>query len=419
VDAKRLKALRSELDVFLRDFAGCIKTEPSRKHLATYLAGQVGPLERKTVAAIALAAGVPPRSLQEYLGLHLWDHEGMRDRAEVRVRDRHAHPDGVGVIDETSFAKKGEKTAGVKRQYCGAKGKIENCVVTVHLGYATPDFHALLDGDLYIPEDWLEDRERCREAGIPDSVVFRPKWQIALDLLAHALGQGVRFRWLTADEGYGECAEFRAQVAARGISYVVEVPCSLTGWTQRPAVVEPGSGPRGVRHPVTKPRLAWNAPAARRVDEFWKRGGPRWQAFHIKNTQLGPVVWEARVARFFPRNEDLPGEEVWFMVARNVLDGEVKYFLSNAPKDTPIEALLHVAFSRCHVEQLFEQSKGEVGLDHFEVRQYLALRRHLVLSQLSLLFLEEQTQRLRGEKGVVERIPDPLGHRSPAGPRDR
>jgi SRSO17 transposase len=404
MDAQRLKALRRNLSTFVSYFRPCIKTKPSRRHFKTYVAGQVSDLERKNVAAMALNAGVRPRTLQEFVGVHLWNHLAARDRVQQRVMERHADPNAIAEIDETSFAKKGHKTAGVKRQYCGATGKIDNCVVTVHLGYVTSGFHALLDGDLYLPEDWLADPERCREAGIPDTVVYRPKWRIALDLLEHALANGVRFEWLTADEVYGECAAFRGQVGEWGLSYVVEVPCSLTGWTKRPRVVVPPKVPGRAGRRPSRPRLACNARPPRRLDALWKRGGPSWEAFHIKNTQLGPVVWEARLVRFFPVADGVPGEPCWLVVARNVLDGEVKYFLSNAPEDTPAEVILHVAFSRCHIEQLFKESKGEVGLDHFEVRRYLALQRHLILSMVSLLFLEEQTQRLRGEKSVVEHL---------------
>jgi SRSO17 transposase len=402
MDAQRLKALRKELDTFVSSFAPCIKTEPSRRHFRTYVRGQVSDLERKNVAAIALDAGMPPRTLQEFVGLHLWDDQAARDELQRQVMARHADPNAIAEIDETSFAKKGDKTAGVKRQYCGSTGKTDNCVVTVHLGYVTEDFHALLDGDLYLPEDWLADPERCREAGIPETVGFRTKWQIALDLLQHAVANGVRFRWLTADEHYGECANFRNGVGALGLLYVVEVPCSLVGWTKRPRVVEPGPTRGAPGRRAAKPRLACDAPPARPLKALWKRGGPSWKGFHVKDTQAGPVVWEARVVRFFPGADGLPGNPCWLLVARNVLDGEVKYFYSNAPGDTPAEVLLHVAFSRSHIERLFEESKGEVGLDHFEVRKYVALRRHLVLSMVSLLFLEEQTQRLRGEKSVVE-----------------
>lgn len=136
-------------------------------------------------------------------------------------------------------------------------------------------------------------------------------------------------------------------------------------------------------------------PHPKRVETLWKRGGPSWQRFHVKNTDKGPEVWEARVVRFIPGPNGIPREQCWLLVARHVLTGETKYFLSNAPDDTAPEVLLHVAFSRWHIERLFEDGKSHVGLDHFEVRNYLPVMRHLILSMLSLLFLVQQTHRLR------------------------
>ena len=412
VTIDELKKVRQNLSHYLRQFAGCIKTRNSRAHFRTYVSGQIGDLPRKSVEPIALAAGVAPRSLQEFLGIHRWDHDAVRRRVQEIVMRDHADDNAIALIDETSFVKKGDKTAGVQRQYCGASGKKDNCVVTVHLGYTAGDFHALIDGDLYLPQaSWDEDRQRCREAGIPDEVAYRPKWQIALDLLDRAMNNGVRFKYLAADEWYGRTEGFRAGVDARGLRYVVEVDRSQLGWTRCPKVVVPGASGRG--RPPSAPRLAKGAAAARRVDALWKRGGPSWECFHIKNTHKGPVVWEVRAVRFFPCEYTLPACECWLMVARNVLDGEVKYFLSNAPADTPVEVLLHVAFSRWRIERVFEDGKGEIGLDHFEVRQYRPLMRHLILSMVSFLFLMQQTQRLQ-KKRLLDHLPSTGGRRNTA-----
>jgi len=396
-----LTAIRKNLDRFLRRFDGCIQTRPSRRHLRTYVGGQIGHLPRKSVEPIALEAGVPPRSLQEFFSLHKWDEQGMRRRLQRIVAEEHADPDAIAVIDETSFAKKGDDTTGVQRQYCGATGKTDNCVVTVHLGYATEDFHALIDGDLYLPkETWLEDADRRSKAGIPEDVVFREKWRIALDLLDRTVANGVSFRYLTADEEYGRSIGFRRGVAEHGIQYVVEVPCSMTGWTRRP----PMRGLRAYAGTSRRRRLGLTpeAPPPRRVDELWRRGGPSWRKYHVKETDKGPVVWEVRAARFFPWEDDLPGEKIWLIVARNVLDGEVKYFFSNAPAEAPLTTLLRIAFSRWVIERLFEDGKAEIGLDHFEMRRYPAILRHLIVSMVSLLFLVKETDRLRGKKSLVE-----------------
>jgi SRSO17 transposase len=384
MDLATLEHFRSALDEFCGEFDDCIKTKPSRRHLRTYLAGQLGPLPRKSVEPLALEAGVPPRTLQEFLSLHRWEEGRVASRVRQLVVSRHADPEAVAVVDETGCSKKGEHTVGVQRQYCGETGKTDNCVVTVHLGYATDDFHALVDSDVYLPESWASDRELRAEVGVPDQVVFRPKWKIALDLLRRTMAEGVGFKYLTADEGYGCCGEFRREVARMGLFYVVEVPRKLTGWT------------------VSRRRRGGQA---KRLDQLWERGGPSWETYHVKDTEKGPVVWEARASRFRPHQGADAGDECWLVVARNVVTGEVKYFFSNLPADAAIEEVLRVAFTRWHVERCFEEAKGEIGLGHFEVRKWKALLRHLILSAASLLFLNEQVKRMRWEKPLVDSLP--------------
>ena len=202
-------------------------------------------LPRKSIEPIALHFGTPPRTLQEFLSQAHWDEDRMRQRMQEHVANHYNHPQAVGVIDETSYLKKGKRTPGVKRQHCGAVGKKDNCTVTVHLAYATPaDFRVLLDGELFLPEDWSADRERCREAGIPEEMVYRPKWQIALDLRDRAVANGVPLPWLTFDEGYGRIPEFHQQLDQRGQRYVAEVPCNFYGWCKRPQPLPQGPSPR-------------------------------------------------------------------------------------------------------------------------------------------------------------------------------
>lgn len=417
MDASELRRIRRNLDRFLGQFSDCLKTAPSRRHLRTYVSGQMSHLDRKSIEPMALAARVPPRSLQEFIGLHQWSREAMRDRVqEIVVRD-HSDANAVAVVDETGCPKKGTHTVGVERQYCGATGKIDNCVMTVHLGYATKDFHTLIDSDLYLPRDkWCADPMRRRAAGIPDTVAFRPKWRVALDMLRHALGNGVPFRWLTGDEEYGKAPEFRRGVQEAGVLYMVEIPRTIRGWTHTPRVVERPEY-AGTGRPAKRPRLAPAEPPARRVDALWPRGGPSWETFHVKNTEKGPVVWQARRTRFVVSQGGLPTEHVTLVVARNVATDEVKYFLSNAPADTPLAVLLHVAFCRWHIEREFQDAKGQIGFDHFEVRHYRAVMRHMTVSLVSLLFLAQEAHRLRGEKPLVESAPSATGSRGPTRPR--
>ena len=291
--------------------------------------------------------------------------------------------------------------------------------MTVHLGYATRDFHCLLDGDLYLPEaSWSQDRTRCRAAGIPDDVVYRPKWRIALELVERSRTEGVPMQYATADEAYGRVREFRETLAKLGLTYVVEIPSTITGWTRQPEV-EPVGTVTSSGRVLTQPRLAFGQKAARSVSKLWYRGGPPWVKYKIKTTDKGPVVWEARETSFFANDDGVPGQEERLLILREVLTGEVKYFLSNGiGSDFPLGTLLFVAFSRWHIERLFEDGKGEVGFDHFEVRCYRSLMRHLALTTLSLYFLCEQVHSLGGKKVGVDTTPSETSGGSPIGPGD-
>jgi SRSO17 transposase len=409
MDAEEIRKLEPKLDRFLERFADCFDRKDTRAHLGVYVRGQLSSLPQKSVEPIAVEAGVAPRTLQEFLSQLKWDEDRMRDRVQQVVMTEHAGAHSIGIIDETSDPKKGAKTPGVQKQWCGRLGKLENCVVTVHLGYAVDDFHCLVDGELFLPESWDQDRNRCREAGIPDTVVYRPKWRIALELYDRAVAQGLCFDWLTFDEGYGSKPEFLREVSARGQRYVAEVPRSFTGWLKAPRVVTRPyrRGRRGRGRKV--PRLASGSRPARSVERLLKdrvlREQP-WKPWRVKDGEKGPMVWECKHTFLTVKDANgLPGERLHLVIARNVLDPkEIKFFLSNAPPDTGIGALLLVAFSRWRVERCFEDDKSEIGLDQYEGRRYLGLKRHLVLSAVSYLFLAKARQDW-GEKPGVDGVP--------------
>ncbi|HEX9781352.1 MAG TPA: transposase [Opitutaceae bacterium] len=437
MDANTILQIRPALTGFLHQFDDCFARSQTREHMSTYVQGQLGPLPRKSVEPIADAAGTPPRTLQEFLSLSRWDEAMMRDRLQQRVARHHAHEHAVGLFDESSFLKKGDKTACVQRQHCGAAGKVDNCVVSVHLGYATPGtpgssasrdlardnfreggFHTLLDGELYLPEKtWHEDRPRCAEAGIPDDVVYRTKHEIALGQYRRAVANGVRFAWLTFDEFYGRNTAFLRAFDAIGQNYVAEVPRDFHVWTRRPQVrhrrhgreLNPPGRPR--RYPRLKVK---NNPTAR-VDELLRHSPvlrrQRWTNYYVKDGSKGPMVWQVKHALVYLKDEQgLPacgGRPYHLIIARNVLDpGEVKFFISNAPASTPVETMLPVAFSRHRIERMFEDSKMELGLDHFEVRRFGSISRHLLLSCVSHLFLAEFQEAHAAVGQAGEKNPD-------------
>jgi SRSO17 transposase len=423
MNAETILRIKPALTTYLHEFDGCFGRITARQHLDTYVLGQLGDLPRKSIEPMADAAGTPPRTLQEFLGLYRWDEAAMRDRLQQLVARRHAHEHSVGLLDETSFVKKGRHTAGVQRQHCGAVGKTENCVVSVHLGYATPDFHTLLDGELYLPEKtWHEDRRRCRQAGVPDEVVYRPKWQIGLEQLVRARGNGLRLAWFTFDEGYGGKPPFLRALDALGQNYVGEVPANFTLWTKPPAVLYREHADQQLGRPPRLPRLKRKSNPRVEVRNIAAyspllRRQP-WQSYHVKDGHKGPMVWQAKRLTVWRSDEHgLPGAPQQLVVARSVLEPDVtKYFLSNAPELTPTETLLLVAFSRWKIERLFEDGKSELGLDHFEVRKFRSIQRHLILSAVSYLFLAEFHEQERGGKSGPDRGPGPRGHHEVGAP---
>ena len=385
-------ALSSYLGTFRRFFP----RQPTFSHLSTYCRGLLSDLARKSVEPIALAAGAMVRTLQEFLTHHAWDHGGMRDAVQRRIVRDHlpapgvAPPDGVGVvgwIDETGTPKKGDKTPGVQRQWCGASGKVDNCIVTVHLAVSCGSFMTLLDSELFLPEhSWDADRNRCQEAHIPDSVIYRPKSAIALEQIKRAVANGIRFDWLTFDEWYGSKPAFLAELDQRGLLYVCEVPRNFLCFATLPKY-------RSLQRPF----------APKRVDHAVIRGKPflgkKWRKISLDRKTLPPQVWEIKAEQVYLARDGAPTNRTyWLIVARNVQTKEIKYFVSNAPPRTAVLTLMKVAFTRAGVEHVFRLAKSEIGFSHFEGRSYKGLLRHMTLCQLLMLFVAEQTDRLRGEK---------------------
>jgi SRSO17 transposase len=367
---------------YLQPFLFCCGYTQTFDLLSVYCRGLLSDLKRKTCEPLALYAGVAVRTLQEFLKDHVWSFEQVRTLLQQHVaaalRDGPADDLGtVGLVDETGTRKKGTKTPGVQRQWCGELGKTENCIVTVHLGVARGRYKTLLDGDLFLPQSWDADRDRCREAGIPDDVRYRPKWQIALEQLDRARVQGVAFDWLTFDEGYGDKPGFLQGLGQRHLRYVGEVPKSFR-----------------CRAPGTHRRRASRADDLVRHSPLFTR--QPWQPFRLERQTLGMQQWQAKAARV---RLSFGGKRTfWLIAARNMRTGEEKYFVSNAPARTPLRRLLRVAFRRWNVEHDFRVSKSELGFRHFEGRNYVALMRHLTLCLVTLTFVADQAERLRREK---------------------
>jgi SRSO17 transposase len=362
---------------YLGRYRNCFLQKRTAAHFDNYCRGLLSDLPRKTVEPIALEAGTAVRTLQEFLTTARWDHDHMRDLLQRHLADAIAEAPAdtlgtVGIIDETSCRKWGDETPGVQRQYLGCVGKVDNGIVTVHVGVAKGRFQAVLDADLYLPKAWDADRPRCRAAGIPDEVRYRPKWRMALEQLIRLSGNGITFDWLVFDEGYGAAVPLLRVLNAVGQRFVAEVPVNF-------AVADRAGGP------------------TQRADQRLRAANAkRGKSYRLAHRTVPDSVWRARTAPVW-----VAGREYLLIVAINEATAEVKYFLSNAVS-TPVAQLLAVAFCRWNIEHSFRLAKQEAGLMHYEGRDYTGLMRHLMLALVVLGFVATATERLRGEKSACE-----------------
>jgi SRSO17 transposase len=370
---QEIAALGPAFAAYLGCYRGCFLQKRTSAHFDNYCRGLLSDLPRKTVEPIALEAGTAVRTLQEFLITARWDHQHMRDLLQRQLADALAVVASdtlgtVGVLDETSCRKWGDETPGVQRQYLGCVGKIDNGIVTVHVGVAKGRFQALLDADLYLPKAWDADRQRCRAAGIPDDMRYRPKWRIALEQLIRLHGNGITFDWLAFDEGYGAAVPLLRVLNAVGQRFVAEVPVNF--------MVAEAAG----------------APTQRADQRLCAADARKGKRYRLSHRTVQDSVWRASTAWVW-----VAGREYLLIVTINEATAEVKYFVSNAVSTT-VARLLAVAFCRWNVEHSFRLAKQEAGLMHYEGRYYTGLMRHLTLALVVLGFVATQTERLRGGK---------------------
>lgn len=396
---EQLASLEPALGEFLEIFRRCFKRDKTFGYLQKYMLGLMTDLKRKSIEPIALSSGVPVRTLQEFLAFFRWDHD-LADRTLVRevVNRQHGKP-SIGVLDASAHVKQGKYTPGVQRQWCGETGKRENCIVGQHLLYTDNDgenpFSCMVASDLYLPECWDRDRDRCRRAGIPDDITYRPRWKIGIEQLERVMAEGLRFDYVTFDEEYGRANEFIYELDRLGQKAIGEVPCNFRVWAKKPAY----KSLRGEHSSHRVDNIVAHSPL------FYRQS---WRRIVIKDTTRGRSIWQVKSAQVYlvrhergNMNYPVPTERsYWLIVAKNPATGEMKYFISNAPARESLQTLMEVAFSRWHVEKWFERAKQECGFGAFEVRTYTSLIRHWLASRLAMYFLADQTNRLREKKSA-------------------
>ena len=347
----------------------CFRRGNAHRHAVAYLRGLLSEAERKNGWQLAERAGYAhPRSIQRVLDRSAWDGEGARDALRAFVVETLGDAAGAGgvlVVDETGFLKKGTKSCGVARQYSGTAGRVENCQIGVFLAYASPRGRAGIDRALYLPREWAEDEQRRREAGVPEEVAFRTKPELARALLERALDAGIPATWVTADEVYGADSRLRRALETRGQRYVLAVASNVAP-TTFPPHAPPGQVTLRALAAALRP-VAWT-----RLSCGEGAQGPR--VYDWAYTPLRPALqggWQhGALVRRHPARPD-----------------EVAYSLVYAPDGTPLADLVRAAGSRWAVEDTFKLAKGQVGLDHYEVRSWTGWHRHTTLALWALALL--------------------------------
>lgn len=331
-----------------------------QRHAWDYLLGLLSPVERKNGWQLAEAAEhATPYSLQHLLDRAPWDANAARDDLTEYIAEELGDPNGVLVVDETGFLKKGCHSVGVQRQYSGTAGRIENCQIGVFMAYAGRHGRALMDRELYLPREWVNDLQRRQATKVPGHIEFKTKPQLAEQMIERAIQANVPFAWIAGDEVYGDNRSLRLWLEQQDLHFVLAVRSNQHVWTTR-------------MRQETVERLGHAVPE----DD--------WQTLSAGNGTKGPRWYDW--ARLPLLSWQMPGQR-WLLLRRSRSDGKLAYYVCYTPVETDLQTMVQVAGMRWMVEECFEAAKGEVGLDQYEVRSWHGWYRHITLAMLAHAFL--------------------------------
>ena len=400
-----VKDFMNELRGFHEQFADCFHRSESREHFFNYMAGQFSALERKSIEPIALAIeDGNVRAMQRFVSVAEWDDHKIITKYRSLVSNDLGSPDAAIIFDESGFLKKGQDSIGVARQYCGSVGKVDNCQVGVFAAYVSESGYALIDKRLFIPEQWFTDEYKLRreKCNLPNDIVFRTKPQLATEMLQgiHE-GKTLPFKYVLGDSIYGESPEFRQSVEAlRGVIYFVSVSKATQCWLKRPMTITKQYRWGGKLR--TKTVLADTDSKPMRVDELAKNINDYfWYRRQVSEGTKGPIVYEFTRRQVILSNDGLPEETVWLLIRRTIGDNpEYSFFICNASSSIRLKTLVWLSGLRWSIEQCFEETKTELGMDHYEVRKFKGWHHHILTCMLAHFFLWHLKIRL-GKKSTV------------------
>ena len=382
---------QTELEKYFQNYFPCFSTEPQRKLFRTFVQGLLSPLERKSIEPIALhfSGEKYVRPLQQFFSRSPFEEQPLLDIYQEQLSGQVGEGNGMLSVDDTGFVKKGKHSAGVKRQYCGRLGRTENCQSGVFLAYAGDNGYGLVDCELYIPREWFSEEfaQLYKECRIPEDREFSTKNEIAQRMLNRAMRSGLfQARWIGCDAAYGNDHDFLDGLELpEGVWYFAATNAKEQVFREYPEMHYPETGRgRPRKHPVLSGK-----PVS--VQEIAEDPSVPWETVVLAEGAKGPVVAERKFIRCFAcrkdgnRNYVKPGPEIWLYL-RKYADGEIKYFVSNAPGELPAHELDRAATLRWPIEQCFEECKSSLGMGHYECRSYRGWKRHMLFVMIAHLF---------------------------------
>jgi SRSO17 transposase len=385
VSPELIDGLLLRLETFVHPFAACLREPEQHRHTVEYVTGLLSKLEHKTGEGIAYLHDQERQGIQKFIGQVPWDHAPLLTTLARQVGDDLGEADGVIVFDPSAFAKKGTKSVGVARQWCGRLGKVENCQVGIYMAYASRKEHALVNMRLYLPEEWTKDRSRCKAAGVPKGIKFCTRHELALEML-NEHGALLPHAWVTGDDEMGRPMDFRLKLRARGERYLLAVPSNtLIRDIDAPPPEYSGRG-KYPKNPFM------------RVDR-WCSVQPEsaWKSIEVRDGEKGPLTVDVLKCRVQARTPTggTGLEEVLFITRECQADKTFKhdYYLSNADSGVRLEEFARVAKAEHRIEECLQRAKGEAGLGDYQVRNWTAWHHHQTLALLAAWFLNQETRR--------------------------
>jgi SRSO17 transposase len=385
VSPELLKDLLPRVHLFLEPFLQSLLGPSKKQHALEYTTGLMSGLKHKTGEGIAYLYDQDRQGIQKFVGQMPWDHQPLLHTLAVQVGIELGEPEGVIVFDPSAFPKKGDKSVGVAKQWCGRLGKIENCQVGVYMAYVTRKEHAIVNTSLYLPKEWAKDYRRRKEAGVPRSIKFHTRHQLVLEMLEEC-GEVLPHMWIAGDDEMGRPSGFRLELRNLGKRYLLAVPSNtLIRDLDAPPPKYSGRGPR--------PRSPFI-----RVDAWCKKLPENaWTTIDVLDGEKGPLVIEAVKIRVQARTETggTGPDELLFVTRERQADNTYKldYYLSNADADVPLEEFARVTKAAHRVEECIERAKGEAGLADYQVRNWIGWHHHQTLSLIAAWFLNKETRR--------------------------